>query len=70
MNKLKIGDVEKLAQAIADSPAYPDVDAYLLTLGLEAEELESVKKRMFEVNLAVRSPLDSPVPSIVSGRWL
>ena len=70
MSELKIGDIEKLAQAVSDNPASPDAGAYLVTLGLAADELESVKERMADVNVAVRSPQDSPTPTIVAGRWL
>lgn len=70
MTELKIGDIEKLAQAVADNPATPDVGAYLMTLGLAPDELESVKERMADVNRAVRAPGDSPVPTIVASDWL
>lgn len=69
MTDLKIGDIEKLAQAIADSPTAPNLDDYLITLGLSAAEIGSVKERMADVNLAVRNPSDSPVPSIIDGGW-
>ncbi|MBN4064715.1 hypothetical protein JYU04_03160 [Dehalococcoides mccartyi] len=70
MTDLKIGDIEKLAQAIADSPTAPNVDDYLITLGLSEDEIGSVKGRMADVNLAVRNPTDSPVPTIIDGGWL
>jgi len=70
MTGLKIGDIEKLAQAIADNPTAPNVDDYLITLGLNEEEIGSVKEHLAGVNAAVRNPTDSPVPTIVSGGWL
>jgi len=69
MEDLKIGDIEKLAQAIADSPTTPNVDDYLVTLGLSDEEIGSVKERMADVNLSVSNPTDSPVPTIIDGGW-
>ncbi len=70
MTELKIGEIEKLAQAIADNPTTPNVDDYLVTLGLSEEEIGSVREQIADVNLAVRNPMDSPVPNIVSARWL
>ncbi len=69
MTELKIGDIEKLAQAVKADPSNPDVSAYLLTLGLEPDELESVKAQITQVNQAVRDPSDSAVPQIVAARW-
>ncbi len=70
MSELKIGDIDKLAQAVADNPTAPNVDDYLVTLGLSEEEIGSVRERIGDINLAVRNPTDSPVPNIVSARWL
>ncbi len=70
MTQLTIGDIEKLAQSLIENPTAPNVDEYLVTLGLNADEVEIVKEKMSGVNAAVQNPVDSPVPSIVSARWL
>ena len=70
MTELSIGDIEELAQAVADNPATPDVGAYLMTLGLTPDEQAIVKERMVDANRAVRAPGDSPIPTIVASDWL
>jgi hypothetical protein len=46
-----------------------DVEAYLVTLGLDSDERGEVKAYMAQLNAAVRQPVDSPVPTIVD-KWL
>lgn len=44
-----------------------DIEAYLITLGLDSDERGEVKAYMTELNSAVQTPVDSPAPRIVDG---
>ena len=70
MDKLKTGDIEKLAQSIADNPASPVLDAYLLTLGLDDDELGVVRAQITDAALAIYKPTDTSVPQTIEARWL
>ena len=69
MEKLKTGDIEKLALSVANNPASPNVDAYLITLGLDEDEMSVVKAQITSAALAIYRPGDTTAPQTIEARW-
>lgn len=63
------GDIQQFADAVLAKPEAPDVEDYLVTLGLDQDERGEVKACMAELNSALSQPTDAPAPSIVD-EWL
>ena len=68
MNKTTAADLESLATTMQSGAS--TIEDFVETLDLDAAVAEQLSVEILEIDSALMTPQDSPLPSIVDGRWL